>query len=76
MAQIEQLRHRIIDKLLAINSEELLTAFDKILESKPEEIIQLTSEQKEMILMGKEDIKNNRLYSQSEVDKMDSEWLR
>lgn len=75
MAQIEQIRHRIIDKLLSINSEELLSAFNKILESKSEDIVQLTKEQKEMLQMGKDDIVNGRIIPQSEVDKMDGEWL-
>ena len=75
MAQIEQIRHSIIDKLLSINSEELLSAFNKILESKSEDIIQLTKEQKEMLQMGKDDIANGRIIPQSEVDKMDDEWL-
>jgi len=75
MAPIEQIRHRIIDKLLSINSEELLSAFNKILESKPEDIISLTKEQREMLLKGKDDIVNGRIVSQSEVDKMDAEWL-
>ena len=43
--QVEQIRHSIIDKLLSINSKELLTALNKILESKSEDLILLTNEQ-------------------------------
>ncbi len=75
MAQIEQIRHSIIDKLLSIKNAELLSAINKILESKSEDVIQLTKEQKEMLQMGKDDIANGRIISQSEVDKMDTEWL-
>ena len=75
MTHIEEIRQSIIDKLLSINSEELLSAFDKILESKSEDFIQLTKEQKEMLQMGKDDIVNGRIIPQSEVDKMDAEWL-
>tara|TARA_B110000967_G_C18485140_1_gene364031 strand:+ start:333 stop:590 length:258 start_codon:yes stop_codon:yes gene_type:complete len=75
MTHIEEIRQSIIDKLLSINSEELLSAFNKILESKSEDFIQLTKEQKEMLQMGKDDIVNGRMIPQSEVDKMDAEWL-
>jgi hypothetical protein len=75
MTHIEEIRQSIIDKLHSINSEELLSAFNKILESKSEDFIQLTKEQKEMLQMGKDDIVNGRIIPQSEVDKMDAEWL-
>ena len=75
MTHIEEIRQSIIDKLLLINNEELLSAFNKILESKSEDFIQLTKEQKEMLQMGKDDIVNGRMIPQSEVDKMDAEWL-
>ena len=75
MTHIEEIRQSIIDKLLSINSEELLSAFNKILESKSEDFIQLTKEQKEMLQMGKDDIVNGRMIPQSAVDKMDAERL-
>lgn len=75
MTSVEQIRNSIIDKLLSIQSEELLSAFNKILESKSEDVIRLTKEQKEMLQMGKDDIANGRIISQSEIDKMDAEWL-
>lgn len=75
MAQLEQIRHSIIDKLLAINSKELLLAFNKILESKSDDVIHLTKEQKEMLLLGKKDVIHGRIHSQAEVDEMDAEWL-
>ena len=61
MTHIEEIRQSIIDKLLLINNEELLSAFNKILESKSEDFIQLTKEQKEMLQMGKDDIVNGRM---------------
>ena len=63
------------DSLLFLTRKELLSAFNKILESKSEDFIQLTKEQKEMLQMGKDDIVNGRMIPQSEVDKMDAEWL-
>lgn len=75
MTHIEEIRQSIIDKVLSINSEELLSSFNKILESKSEDFMQLSKEQKEMLQMGKDDIVNGRMIPQSEVDKMDAEWL-
>ena len=67
MTHIEEIRQNIIDKLLTINSEELLSAFNKMLESKQEDVIQLTKEQKEMLKMSQDDILNGRIIPQSEV---------
>ena len=74
MAHIEQIRHSVIDKILSINSEELLSAFNKILESKSEDATSLTKEQIEMLKMSDNDIANGRIVSQSEIDQMDAEW--
>ncbi len=75
MAQVEQIRHSIIDKLLSIDNKELLFALNKILESKSEDLITLTKEQKEMLQMSNDDIAKGRIISQSDIDKQDSEWL-
>lgn len=75
MTHIEEIRQSIIDKLLAINSEELLSALNKILESNPEDAFKLTKEQKDMLQMSKDDIANGRIIPQSEVDKIDAKWL-
>ena len=75
MTRLEIIRKNIIDKLLTIDNAELLAAFDKILEQKSEKPISLTDPQKEMLRMSEEDIKDGRVYSQSEVDKKDAEWL-
>ena len=75
MTHIEEIRQSIIDKLLAINSEELLSALNKILESNPEDAFQLTKEQKDMLQISKDDIANGRIIPQSEVDKIDAKWL-
>lgn len=75
MAQIEQIRHSIIDKILSIKNEELLSAFNKILSSNNETSTSLTKEQIEMLKMSDADIENGDLISQSEIDKMDAEWI-
>jgi len=75
MTKIEQIRNSIIDKLLAINNTELLSAFNKILEANSEKPISLNEPQIEMLKMSEEDILADRLISQSEIDKEDAKWL-
>ena len=75
MTNIDQIRNSIIDKLLAINNSELLSAFNKILETNPEKPISLDESQIEMLKMSEEDILSGRLISQSEIDKEDAKWL-
>jgi hypothetical protein len=75
MTKTDQIRNNIIDKLLAINNSELLSAFNKILENNPEKPISLDKSQLEMLKMSEEDILAKRLISQSEIDKEDAKWL-
>ena len=75
MTNIDQIRNSIIDKLLAINNSELLSAFNKILETKTEKPISLDESQIEMLKMSEEDILSGKLISQSEIDKEDAKWL-
>lgn len=75
MANIDQIRNSVIDKLLTINNSELLSAFNKILEANPEKPISLDESQIEMLKMSEEDIISGRLISQSEIDKEDAKWL-
>ena len=75
MTKTDQIRNSIIDKLLAINNSELLSAFNKILEANSEKPISLNESQIEMLKMSEEDILADRLISQSEIDKEDAKWL-
>ena len=75
MTHIEEIRHNIIDKILSIKSAELLSAYDMILNSNKDTSFSLTKEQIEMLKMSDTDIENGDLISQSEIDKMDAEWL-
>jgi hypothetical protein len=75
MTKTDQIRNSIIDKLLAINNSELLSAFNKILETNSEKPISLDESQIEMLKMSEEDILADRLISQSEIDKEDAKWL-
>ena len=77
MATIDNIRNNLIDKILAIRNKEFLSALDKIISSSDQsnDIVQLTEEQKIMLAMSEDDIKNNRLISQEELDTDDIKWL-
>jgi|TARA_B110000967_G_scaffold197044_1_gene228328 hypothetical protein len=75
MTHVEKIRHSVIDKILSIKSAELLLVYDKLLTSKGDTSLSLTKEQIEMLKMSDTDIENGDLISQSDIDKMDAEWL-
>lgn len=78
MAQIDAIRNGIIDKLLAISDKEYLTAIFKLLDSsdKTNHPISLSSEQKLMLELSENDLKEGKIITQEELDKKDLEWLR
>ncbi|WP_323756509.1 hypothetical protein [Roseivirga sp.] len=77
MATVDKLRNGLIDKILTIQNKEVLEALDKLVSSSvPEsQTVQLSEEQKKMLEMSEEDIKNGRLISQDEMNKRNLEWL-
>lgn len=77
MATVDSLRSGLIEKILSINNEAFLEALDRLISSGlPElEISELTEEQKRMLEMSEEDIKNGKLISQKAMDKRNLEWL-
>lgn len=78
MTSIDRIRNSIIDRLLTISDKEYLTALYKLVESGPlvDDKVKLTEEQKVMLQMSEEDIKEDRLIPQDQLDKADIEWLR
>ncbi len=75
MTTIDNIKNRLIDRILAARNEKLLEAIEKIFDStQKEEIISLSSEQIEMLLMSEDDIKNNNFISESELEKLDNKW--
>jgi hypothetical protein len=78
MASIDNLRNSIIEKLLTITNKDYLSALHKLVETiqVEEDIVKLTKEQKLMLQLSENDIKNNRLISQSQLDKNDKKWLK
>ncbi len=77
MKTVDNIRNGLIDKILSSNNKDFLKALDKLISSKTteSEIVQLTDEQKIMLEMSEEDIKNGRLISQEAMNKRNLEWL-
>lgn len=76
MTTLENVKNRLIDKILAAQNENFLEAIEKIfLTTQKEGKVKLYPEQKEMLMMSDVDIENGNVVSESELDKMDSEWL-
>lgn len=74
MATVDSIRNRLIDKIQSIKNKDFLEVLDKIVSSNFD-IVELTEEQKAMLEMSEEDIKNGRFISQEEMDKRNLEWL-
>lgn len=78
MAQVDIIRNGIIDKLLTISDKEYLMALLRLVDNSAmqDEKIKLTKEQRLMLEMSETDIQNNRMISQTDLDKNDLEWLK
>ena len=63
MATTTGIRNRLIDRLMSINNSEYLIALEKIIESSnvQQSKVMLTEEQKIMLAMSDDDIKNGRV---------------
>lgn len=77
MATIDKIRSELVDKILTINTEEFLLALDQLIDSSTigSNIVKTTPEQKLMLEMSEDDIKNGRLISQEAMDKRNLERL-
>jgi len=77
MATVDKIRSGLIDKILTIKNKDFLLELDNLISSSSpdNEVVELSTEQKEMLDMSKMDIKNGRLISQEAMDKRNIEWL-
>ena len=72
----ENIRNSLIDRILATKNERLLEAINSIFDSTQfNEIVSLSSEQIEMLLMSDNDIQAGNFISESVLDKRDSGWV-
>ncbi|NEW79249.1 MAG: hypothetical protein GZ086_07425 [Gelidibacter sp.] len=76
MTGIDNIKNNLIDRILATKNEKLLKAISNIFEStQSDDIVSLTSEQIEMLLMSDKDIESGNIISESELNDADSKWL-
>ena len=77
MATIDNIRNGLIDKILSIKNKDFLQALDNLItsSSSSSDLVELTKEQKTMLEMSEEDIKNGKLISQDAMNKRNLEWL-
>ncbi|MBB4119983.1 archaellum component FlaF (FlaF/FlaG flagellin family) [Mesonia hippocampi] len=77
MATVDNIRNGLIDKILSIKNKDFLVALDKIItsSSSESEMVELTEEQKIMLEMSEQDIKEGKLISQEAMNKRNLEWL-
>lgn len=76
MTTLDSIKNRLIDRILTVRNEQLLEAIEDIFVStQKEDVISLSSEQIEMLMMSDQDIENGNLVSESELDKLDMQWL-
>ncbi|MDO6436512.1 hypothetical protein Q4534_03790 [Cyclobacterium sp. 1_MG-2023] len=77
MATVDKIRSGLIDKIMTIENKDFLLVLDNLVSSNATdvEVLELTEEQKDMLKLSEEDIKNGRLISQEAMDKRNLEWL-
>ena len=77
MTTLENIKNRLIDKILVTKNEKFLEAVEKLfITTQGEEILKLSTDQIEMLQMSEEDIRYGRIISESEIDNPDEEWLQ
>lgn len=69
MTGIESIKNNLIDRILATRNEKILLAISNIFESiQTDDVLLLSSEQIEMLLMSEKNIENGNLISESELN--------
>lgn len=75
--EADNIRNNIIDKLLTISNKEYLSALYQLVQNSSidNDIIKLSNEQILMLQLSENDIKNGRILTQEQIDKIDLKWL-
>ena len=76
MTALENIKNRLIDRILVTKNEQLLNAIDSIFNStQTDDKLSLNSHQIEMLMMSENDIEQGNLISESDLKKADSKWM-
>lgn len=77
MKTADNIRNKLIDKILSIQNTDFLKALDKLVTTSAQaDTVSITKEQSEMLQMSENDISAGRLISHDNLDSEDREWLR
>lgn len=79
MENIEILRSQLMEKIFSTKNIGILKAVNDLLESvkaKDEDEYIFSESQKELLMIGEEDIKYGRVTTDEEIRKLDEEWMR
>lgn len=77
MATVGNIRNALINKILAINDKEVLSALDKLISLKDDDgPIELTEEQRILLEMSEDDIENGRMVAEKGLFYQQREWLK
>jgi hypothetical protein len=73
MTALENIKNKVIDRVMVTQNKKLLKAIYSILEStQPDEVMTLSSEHIEMLMMSEKDIESGNIISESELDELDA----
>ena len=78
MVTADNIRNSLIEKILSIKNLDFLVALDQLISTRSPngDLDELTDEQKLMLEMSEDDIKNGRLISQKSLESKTLEWLK
>ena len=78
MISTNDIRNKVIDQIMAIKDADFLRALSDMIERAhvQENAVQLTEEQKLMLAMSEEDIKEGRTIDQLTLNERELEWLK
>jgi hypothetical protein len=75
-AQIIKQKYDIISYVTGLDNKNSIQELYNWINAKEEnDVVQLSSEQKELLLMSEDDIRNGRLVSENDLKKSDEQWL-
>ncbi len=77
MEKLQKLRTRLIDRIMLSDNAGLLRAIEEIFEATQSgEVVNLTSEQIEMLKMSELDIQQENIISEDDLLKQDDQWMK
>lgn len=76
METIENLKNRLIDRIIVSKDSDVLYAIEVLLKSTSvEKKLTLSSQEIELLKMSEKDIENGRIISEEDLLELDSKWM-